>query len=90
MTAFSVAVTLGSSRKMSAPFRPLVVQAVAPVGFHGGAEPGQGEEVRVHAPAADDVAAGRRQHHVADPGEHGPGEQDGCPDARGGRRRPGR
>ena len=58
MTAFSVAITLASSRKMSAARkRRLQREIVGPVRLHLGAKLAQREEVRVEAPAADLVAA---------------------------------
>ncbi len=47
-----------------------------------GAELLEGEEMRVEAPAADHVAAGRRQRYFAAAGEQGTREQDRGADAR--------
>jgi hypothetical protein len=48
----------------------------------GGAQLLEGEEMRVEATAADDVAAGRRQRHLAAAGEQRPGQQDRGADPR--------
>src|SRR5206468_48158 len=45
-------------------------------GGDGSAQLLEGEEMRVEATAADDVAAGRRQRHLAAAGEQRPGQQD--------------
>ena len=59
ISAFSVAVTLGSSRKTSAPTSPLVVNVIRSEHVRG-AELLERQEMRVEAPPADDVAARRR------------------------------
>ena len=77
MSAFSVPVTLGSSRKMSAPVEALLgLELVAVADGDRGAELLEREEVGVDPAAADDVAARRRQRDRAEPGEQRPGEQD--------------
>ena len=54
-----------------------------PVGrLHRGAELLEGEEMGVEAPPADDVAAGRGQHHLAAAGEQRPRQQDRGADPR--------
>ena len=40
----------------------------------GGAQLLEGEEMRVEATAADDIAAGRRQRHLAAAGQQRPGQ----------------
>ena len=75
-SAFSVAVTLGSSRKTSAPLRPEARSSILSV-----AELLEGEEMGVEPAAADDVAPGRRQRHFAAAGEQGAGQQDRGADA---------
>ena len=42
----------------------------------------EGEKMRVEAAAADDIAAGRRQRHLAAAGEQRPGQQDRGADPR--------
>ena len=83
-SAFSVAMTDGSSMKTSPARRPagraqLDVAAV----LEGRAERGERVEVRVQAAAADDVAAGRRHPHAAEAREQRAGEQEGRADALG-------
>ena len=51
-------------------------------GGDGGAQLLEGEEMRVQTPPADDVAAGRRQRHLAAAGEQRPGQQDRGADPR--------
>ncbi len=54
-----------------------------PVGrLHRGPELFEGQEMRVEAPPADDVAARWRQHHLAAAGEQRPRQQDRGADAR--------
>ena len=82
MSAFSVAVTDASSRWNSVPWRPLgarkrYVRSAVDLG----AQAGEREQVRVDAPAADDVAARRRHVGAAEAREQRPGEQDGRADA---------
>ena len=48
----------------------------------GGAQLLEGEEMRVETTAADDVAAGRRQRHLAAARQQRPGQQDGGADPR--------
>jgi len=48
----------------------------------GGAQLLEGEEMRVEAAAADDIAAGRRQRHLAAAGQQRAGEQDRGADPR--------
>ena len=76
-SAFSVAMTDGSSMKTSPARRPLgrgerdrAVELVL------GAERAERVEVRVQAPAADDVAARRRHDRAAGAGEQRAGEQE--------------
>ena len=77
MSAFSVPVTLGSSRKMSSPDEPLLgLELVAVADGDRGAQLLERQEVGVDPAAADDVAAGRRQGHRAEPGEQRAGQQD--------------
>ena len=40
----------------------------------------EGQEVGIHPPTADDVAAGRRQRHAAEAGQQWAGEQNRRPD----------
>jgi hypothetical protein len=51
--------------------------------LEGRAERGEGVQVRVQAPATDDVAAGRRHPHAAEAREQRAGEQERRPDALG-------
>ena len=54
-----------------------------PVGCdHGGAELFERQEMGVEPAPADDVAAGRRQHHLAAAGQQRPGQQDRGADPR--------
>src|SRR5207302_1752486 len=46
------------------------------------AAPLEGEEMRVHAPPADHVAARRRETHPAEAREHRAGQEDRGPDTR--------
>ena len=78
--AFSVAVTLASSRKISAPRRP-AAQPVLRVDHAVGAQAAEGQQVRVDAPPPDDVAAGERQLHLAAAREQRPGQQQRRPQA---------
>ena len=81
-SAFSVAVTLGSSRKTSAPFSWRGAE-FQPVGRgDGGAQLLEGQKMRVETAPADDVAAGRRQRHLAAAGQQRPGQQDRGADPR--------
>src|SRR2546426_915185 len=66
-------------RRPQAPSRCLELVVVA----HGdlGAHLLQREEVGVHTPASDHVAAGGRESNAAEAGEHRPGKEDGGPDA---------
>ena len=48
----------------------------------GGAQLLEGEEMRVETTAADDIAAGRRQRHLAATGQQRPGQQDRGTDPR--------
>ena len=82
ISAFSVAVTLGSSRKTSAPFRAVACSSRRSVPLTFGAQLLERQDMGVDAPAADHVAAGRRQHHLAAAGEQRPGQQDRGADAR--------
>src|SRR3954452_123210 len=70
-SAFSVAMTDGSSMKKSPARRPPGAGSgeldVARV-LEGRAERGEGVEVGIEAAAADDVAAGRRHAHAAEAG----------------------
>ena len=76
VSAFSVAVTLGSSRKTSAPRSCLARRMKASLELEGRAELLEREEVRVDAAAADDVAARRRQLDLAAAREQRRGEED--------------
>ena len=70
-------VTLGSSRKTSAPRSPSRRQIErCRSSSNDGAEPLEREKVRVDAPAADDVAARRRQLDLAAAREQRAGQQD--------------
>ncbi len=82
ISAFSVAVTLGSSRKTSAPFSRVGAELQPVGGGDRGAELLEGQEMRVETPAADDVAAGRRQRHLAAAGQQRPRQQDRGADPR--------
>lgn len=43
---------------------------------------GEGVEVGIQAPAADDVSPRRRHHRATEPGQEGPSQEEGGPDAR--------
>ena len=81
-SAFSVAVTLGSSRKTSAPFSFVARNSSRCVGRDGRAELLEREKMRVEAPPPDDVAARRRQRDLAAARQQRPGEQDRGADPR--------
>ena len=86
MTAFSVPVTLGSSRNTSVPFRPAgAVMSMERSTIDLGAERLERQDVRVDAAAADHVAA-RRRHVAAAAREQRAGEQDRRADAAAERR----
>ena len=51
-------------------------------GRDGGAQLLEGQKMRVETPPADDVAAGRRQRHLAAAGQQRPGQQDRGADPR--------
>ena len=82
MTAFSVPVTLGSSRNTSVPLRPagaaISIERSTPTSAPSALE---GQHVRVDAAAADDVAAGRRHRDLAAAREQRAGQQDRGADA---------
>ena len=88
MSAFSVPITDGSSMKKSVERSPplgaesLMWRAVLDLG----AERAEGVEVRVQAPAADDVAARRGHRRGAEAGQQRPGDEEGGADALGQRR----
>ena len=63
------------------PRRPVGAHLVAAVDLDLGAELGERVDVRVEAPAADDVAAGRRDLGAAEAREQRPGEQERRADA---------
>ena len=84
-SAFSVAMTDGSSMKTSPARRPpsgACEHDVAPV-LDARAERAEGVEVRVEAAAADDVAARRRHHRAAEARQQRAGEQERGADALG-------
>ena len=56
------------------------LELVVAVGGNGRAELLQGKEMRVDSAAADDIATGRRQHHMAGTRQQRAGEQDGGAD----------
>ena len=77
ISAFSVAITDGSSMNTSvgrSPLRRAEHDLAAAVGDR--AHRAEGVQVRVQAPAADHVAAGRRHHGAAEAREQRPGEQE--------------
>ena len=76
ISAFSVPVTLGSSRNTSAPRRPGRRQVEAVVELERGTEALEREKVRVDATPADHVAARRRQRDLAAAREQRAGQQD--------------
>ena len=69
MIAFSVPMTEASSRYTRAPRSALRGELVDAVELDSDAERGERVDVRVEAPAADHVAAGRRHGDAAEPGE---------------------
>ena len=77
MTAFSVAMTLASSRKTCVPRSPsraFISKRAAELDL--GAELGERVDVRVEAPPADDVAARRRHADRAEAREQRAGEEE--------------
>ena len=83
-SAFSVAITDGSSMKTSPARRPPGARsAMSRVVLDGRAERAEGVEVRIEAPAADDVAAGRRHARAPEAREQRAGEQERRADALG-------
>src|SRR5882672_2456098 len=54
----------------------LPLELVGVADSDGGAEPFERQEVRIDAPAADDVAARRRQRDASEARQHRPGKQD--------------
>ena len=88
MSAFSVPMTDGSSMKKSHACSPPSGAREADVAavLDRGAEGAEGVEVRVEPPAADHVAARRRQQRLAEAREQRPGDEEGGPDALGQRR----
>ena len=77
MRAFSVAVTDGSSSRMSAPDQPAGVQAVAGLArVELRAELPEREEVRVVAAPADDVTTGKAELHLLHARKQRPGEEE--------------
>jgi hypothetical protein len=81
MMAFSVPVTLGSSRKMSAPTSPLVRKVIRSPNSCAAPHRLEREEVRVETPAPDHVAARGRERDHAGAREERRREQDGGTDA---------
>ena len=76
-SAFSVAMTEGSSMNTSPARRPPgAVSVIVPLSSCSAPERAEGVEVRVQAPAADDVAAGRRHDRAAGAGQQRAGEQE--------------
>ena len=75
ISAFSVAMTDGSSMKKSQARRPVAARRAGrrALDAHLGAEGAEGVEVRVEAAAADHVAAGRRHVGAAEAGQQRPG-----------------
>ena len=77
MTAFSVAITLASSRKMCSPRRPpRRASRTSRATSTSRAHPREGVDVRVEPAAPDHVAAGRRDAHPAEAREQRAGEQE--------------
>ena len=76
MTAFSVAMTLASSRKTCLPRRPVGAHLVAVADLDLAPELCEGVHVRVEPAAADHVAARRRHARAAEAGEQRAGEQE--------------
>ena len=76
ISAFSVPVTLGSSRKMSLPVSSLGLELVAVAHRDRGAQLLERQEVGVDPAPADDVSAGRRERDLAEAGEQRSGQQD--------------
>ena len=81
MTAFSVAITLASSRKIARAAEAVGAHVVAAVELDLGAELCKRVDVRVEPAAADHVAAGRRHDGAAEAREQRPGEQERGADA---------
>ena len=84
ISAFSVAITEGSSMNTSVGRSPPVAveQDVAPA-VHARAHRAEGVEMRVQAPAADHVAAGRGHHGALEARQQRRGEQEGGADLLG-------
>jgi len=76
MTVFSVAITLASSRKISAPARPGRAHLEAIVDLDLGPELGERMDVRVEPAAADHVAARRRHARPPEPCEQRAREEE--------------
>ena len=81
IAAFSVAVTLASSRKTFGSDEPVGAHREAPVGLDRRAELLERVQVRVDAAAADHVAARRRRDRAAEAREQRAGEQHRRADA---------
>ena len=83
-SAFSVAMTDGSSMKTSPARRPIGRDDLdVALVLHGRPERLERVEVRIQAPAADDVAAGRWHPDAPEPREQGSREQERGADALG-------
>ena len=80
MTAFSVPVTLASSRNNVVPLKTLGAHLVPLSGLDLGAERGERVDMGVDPAPADDVSARRRHRGGAEAGEQRPREEDGCAD----------
>ena len=76
MIAFSVPITDASSRYMRLPDEALRAQVVGAVDLHLDAELREGVNVGVEAPAADHVAARRRDDGTPEARQQGAGEQE--------------
>ena len=76
MTMFSLAVTLASSSRTSAPLSPLALILEYAIVVDAGAHLLERQHVSVQAAAADDVAARGRQPQAASTCDDRPGQQD--------------
>ena len=76
MTAFSVAITLASSRNSRLPVEAVGAKVVGPVQLDLDAELREGVDVGVEAAAPDDVAARWRHRGPPEPREQRPGEEE--------------
>ena len=84
ISAFSLAITDGSSMKTSVGRRPCgALSTISPSALHGRAHRAEGIQVRVQPASADHVAAGRRHHRATEPRKQRTGEQERGPDQLG-------